>query len=170
MSIDNATQEELDGVARDAQTAARWVENGFSLKTLNAHLARPFGKVALVDRCLAFALWSEGYRFEYRREDSPGDWRAGDPCWSPELCYRALPKPEELVLPSIDWSQVAPKWKWLAQDKDEGLWLYTEMPKTGAGGWSNVSGDCADVSGVLAALVTGKGDWKKLIVQRPEGA
>jgi len=170
MSIDNATPAEWDRAAQAAQTAAKWAETGFSLQTLNAHLYRPFGEVAMVDQCLAFALWRQGFPVQWL---SNGDWidsAFSGISWNPATRYRVLPKPEEPVLPSIDWSHVAPKWKWLAQDENGSVWIYTRQPQAPKDQprWIAQTGQmhrCAE----FTSCRPGRGDWRKLIVQRPEG-
>ncbi|MFP3758507.1 hypothetical protein SB751_32000, partial [Cupriavidus sp. SIMBA_020] len=61
--------------------------------------------------------------------DDAGKWFAVEPpVWWPGHFYRVLPKPEELVLPSIDWSHVAPQWKWLVQDEGGVVTLFDHRP------------------------------------------
>lgn len=175
-SIDSVKPEDWDRAARAALTAGRWAETGFSLETLNEHLARPFGDVSLVNRCLAFALWQQGHPVEVNVLLVGSDWMrcgafgsaGGGPFWSLESRYRVLPKPEEFVLPSIDWSHVAPKWKWLSQDKCGDAFLTTARPTVVGREWLEGC-DYAEAHG-FASYAPGKGDWTKLIVQRPEGA
>ncbi|WP_063750542.1 hypothetical protein [Paraburkholderia bannensis] len=142
-----------------------------ALESLNRDLDKPFGEVALASRALAFALWQDGWPIEWRREDCPGDWRECSPSWEGELCYRVLPKPEELVLPSIDWSHVAAEYRWLVQDGSGSAYLSPKEPAVfdaQGGGWAAfwLVKDATHFS----SFKPGKGDWRKLIVQRPEGA
>lgn len=172
-SIDSVKPEDWDRAARAALTAAKWAETGFSLETLNEHLARPFGEVALVDRCLAFALWQQGHRVlalvdEFDPVPMAGHWvDCAHPQWEALRRYRIAAKPEELVLPSIDWSHVT--FDWIAQDEDGTLCGYNSRPRPGHGEWGAATGAVANLQ-FLRSAKPGKGDWTKLIVQRPERA
>lgn len=171
MSIDNATPEEWDAIvqAHHAGVVAQGDDKSdHLLRRLNAALEKPFGEVPIYWRCLAFGLWQQGHPVEFISPHS-GRWmEAVCPTWEGELIWRVLPKPEELVLPSIDWSHVGPKWKWLAQDQCGGACLTTARPRADGEEWLEGC-DYAEAHG-FASFNHGKGDWTKLIVQRPEGA
>lgn len=71
------------------------------------------------------------------------DWEPeenGEPvwCWGSDQ-WRI--KPKEVVKPSINWDHVAPEYKYLAMDKDGGVYLYTSKPEHimefGTWGWGD---------------------------------
>ncbi|CAM2151291.1 hypothetical protein [Paraburkholderia tropica] len=170
MSIDNATPEDWDAIvqAHHAGVVAQSDDKSdHLLRRLNAALEKPFGEVPIYWRCLAFAMWQEGYRIE--RSTTGAAWsRIPTPQWNPNSLYRIAEKPEELVLPSIDWSHVAPEWRWLVQNPGGYGSLTSARPSPSCSEW--VEGcNYSDASG-FASFRRGKGDWRKLIVQRPEGA
>ncbi|RQM48670.1 hypothetical protein EHZ19_10730 [Paraburkholderia bannensis] len=175
LSIDNATPEEWDAIvqAHHAGVVAQSDDKSdHLLRRLNAALEKPFGDVPIYWRCIAFALWQAGYPIEHSIGGAYWN-RTPTPQWSPKSLYRIAEKPEELVLPSIDWSHVAARWKWMAQDKDGQLWLYHAQPEVSVeSGWWFVGGGKNTENheaGEFASAKKGKGDWRKLIVQRPEG-
>lgn len=169
MSIDNATPEEWDKAAHAANFASLVATP--HLNTVNATLDRPFGEVPLKFQCLAFALSQQGYPVMYWHGEEHG-WRATPtPLWGPKMRYRIAAKPEEIMPPSIDWSHVAPEYRWLAQCENGSAYLSEGEPRIhhAAGvGWV-FPGPCA-FAAYFASFKLGKGDWTKLIVQRPEGA
>lgn len=175
MSIDNATPEEWDAIvqAHHAGVVAQSDDKSdHLLRRLNAALDKPFGEVQIYWRCLAFALWQAGHQIEHSIGGAYWN-RTPTPQWSPKSLYRIAEKPEELVLPSIDWSHVAPQWKWLVQDEGGVVTLFDHRPMlsepVGLWGFAAVGGKFLRADN-FASAKPGKGDWRKLIVQRPEGA
>ncbi|MEK6291075.1 MAG: hypothetical protein V4793_06740 [Paraburkholderia tropica] len=172
LSIDNATPEEWDAIvqAHHAGVVAQSDDKSdHLLRRLNATLEKPFGDVPIYWRCLAFALWQAGYPIEHSIGGAYWN-RTPTPQWSPKSLYRIAEKPEELVLPSIDWSHVTPGLKFLVQDEGGTARLLDRAP-IGAGatanGWSYMG--CIVDATLYASFKPGNGDWRKLIVQRPEG-
>ncbi|WP_321902059.1 hypothetical protein [Paraburkholderia tropica] len=138
------------------------------LRRLNAALEQPFGDVPIYWRCLAFAMWQEGYPIHVKTPE--GIFVDCPPLWVRTSTYRVLPKPEELVLPSIDWSHVTPGLKFLVQDSDGTARILDRAPLVAgatAKGWSYLG--CFVDAAIYASFKPGNGDWRKLIVQRPEG-
>lgn len=117
----------------------------------------------LASRALAFALYQDGWLAEYRADD--GDWTlAKSPLWGPHMRYRICAKPEELVLPSIDWSAVHADFRWLAQDECGDAYLTSARPRATGEEWLE---GCkyAEACG-FSSFKRGKGDWTKLLVER----
>ncbi|WP_321953135.1 hypothetical protein [Paraburkholderia bannensis] len=145
-----------------------------ALEIINRDLAKPFGEVPLAMRALAFALWQDGWPVEFRNERD--EWHPTDqPLWGPRMVYRLGPHPESFVLPSIDWSHVSADFKWLAQDESGAAYLVDRKPSgaascaaPGAGRWSYAG--IWSRADLFTSFKRGSGDWRKLIVQRPEGA
>lgn len=96
---------------------------------------------------------------------SGGGWQDWDMTWSDDKVYRA--NPEIVTKPSIDWSHVAPEWRWMAQDKDQSVYLYRKKPIV----WDDVW-DTREVplriTGVLTSLEPGNCHWRSSLVERPE--
>lgn len=99
-------------------------------------------------------------------------WISGDawadcrrPGWHDRDVYRAKPAP--VTKPSIDWSHVAPEWKWLAQNADGSAYIYKETPIVADSVW--VGGELIRVHH-LASFVPGTCDWRDSLVTRPENA
>ena len=90
----------------------------------------------------------------------------GDPRWVPGLVYRVKPQPP--TKPGIDWSHVAPEYKWLARDASDSAYLYAGLP--------SVSGYCSEwvancdayAANGFASYTPGTCDWGDSLVQRPE--
>lgn len=117
---------------------------------------KPFGELDRKTKIALFAAWVDGARIE----------RAGStinaPAWHAYAVYRVAP-----TKPSIDWSHVAPQFRWMATDKDGRTWVYEGMPIAHTRGWA-AEGDLSEASPFLS-LRAGTCDWKDSLVQRPEG-
>lgn len=90
------------------------------------------------------------------------------PFWAINCCYRVKPQP--LTKPSIDWSHVAPEYKWLARDADGLAFVFNDMPWAEFNKWVWDGGECEAVcvSGFLSSYTPGTCDWKDSLVERPE--
>ncbi|MDE1139563.1 MAG: hypothetical protein PW999_07880 [Paraburkholderia tropica] len=168
-TLNDALPEEWYWAAKTASEHVAPPSGIEKIDNVNTWLNFPFSEVKPFFRLMAFALWQHGHPIEYL--DGTGNWFATDPpAWCPGDVYRVLPKPEELVLPSIDWSHVTPGLKFLVQDEDGTARILDRAP-IGAGatanGWSYMG--CIVDATLYASFKPGKGDWRKLIVQRPEG-
>lgn len=78
--------------------------------------------------------------------------------------YRARPAP--LVPDTIDWSHVAPEWKWMARDEDGLVYFYTGKPNMGAYNWDSISE--WEYCTAFASYRRGTVAWQDSLVQRPE--
>lgn len=80
--------------------------------------------------------------------------------------YRARPAP--LVPDTIDWSHVAPEWKWMARDGRGGVMLYNDEPHISVGDiWDCGSGDYHEAE-AFASYRRGTVAWQDSLVERPE--
>lgn len=97
---------------------------------------------------------------------SPGlnSWQPAEtPTWEPTTKYRLKP-----TKPSIDWSQVAPEYKWLARDASSLCgYLYKNKPHKDKGSW-NALGAVARAD-AFTSYRPGTCDWEDSLVERPEG-
>ena len=87
---------------------------------------------------------------------------------SPHLVFRVKQQP--LTKPSIDWSHVAPEYKWLARDADGLAFVFSDMPWAEFNAWVWDGGECEAVcvSGLLSSYTPGTCDWRDSLVERPE--
>jgi len=166
MSIDTATREEWDRAAYNARLAA---DNATAELTprdteaLNRALDAPFGTLPLATRAYVFLLHQTGKVHVSR------DGGVVDPHWLATNVYqvRAVEKPK--TKPSIDWSHVAPQYKWLAQDEDGDAWFYDEPPRVLGDSWSVSFNPVVLFANGFASYAAGDCDWKDSLVKRPEG-
>lgn len=84
------------------------------------------------------------------------------PCWAWDVHdYRIATIPD-----SIDWSHVAPEWKYMARDRSGSVYLYSKKP--------DIKGSCWDAMGDyllaenFASFKQGTVDWENSLVIRPE--
>lgn len=95
-------------------------------------------------------------------------WGLGQPNWNwGEHSYRIKPK-EELKL-SIDWSQVADEYRYLALDACGNCYLYERLPIIGGGRWGTERGGSVCTAFAFSSLVIPEGiNWKESLVERPK--
>lgn len=92
-----------------------------------------------------------------------------------DATYRARPAP--LVPDSIDWSHVAPEWKFMARDEDGTPWTFKEKPKADhhpiGGSWEEQSKgsllECKGSAWNFASYKRGTVAWQDSLVARPVG-
>lgn len=70
--------------------------------------------------------------------------------------------------PSIDWSQVHSRFKYLARDNSGGMYLFEEEPYREEYDWVNVGEGIYMSAFPFASLKKGTCDWAESLVQRPE--
>ena len=73
-----------------------------------------------------------------------------------------------VVRPTIDWSHVHVKYRWIAKDPDGSHWLYAEQPTQTRYGWKSENGDCICADG-FATLSPGFCDWEDSLIVGPGG-
>lgn len=98
-----------------------------------------------------------------------GGWTAthGNGPAADAFTYRIKPAPA-LTKPSIDWSHVAPEYRWLAVDDDAEAWLFDAEPEIEGGAWYSDGTDDA-IAAAFTSYVPGTCDWRDSLVERPEG-
>lgn len=69
--------------------------------------------------------------------------------------------------PSIDWSHIAPRFKWLARDNDGEAYFFEKEPTAGRWRWCVLGG--YGIAHTLASYHPGTCDWRDSLIQRPEG-
>ena len=75
---------------------------------------------------------------------------------------------EKVVRPTIDWSHVHIKYRWLAEEPTGSHWLYEKQPYKTCYGWKSENGDCTCADG-FATLSPGSCDWEDSVIARPRG-
>lgn len=130
---------------------------------LNIDLERPFGNLSLEVRAYVFALHQAGkidVTCEGLTFPIPG--------FHPTGVYQIRRKEIPLVPDSIDWSHVAPEWKFMARDKNDIAYFYDAHPVQNERVW-RVADDAelVTVRG-FASYKRGTVNWKDSLVVRPE--
>jgi hypothetical protein len=104
----------------------------------------------------------DGQEIELRRWGA-GNWFSADiPMWNLGECdYRIAQTPD-----SIDWSHVAPEWKYMARDNIGRAYFFEVKPVLRSSCWA---GDKYVTAEGHASYKRGTVDWKDSLVTRPEG-
>lgn len=120
-----------------------------------------FGCLDRSEKVKLFESWIDGKPIEYWDGKV---WVAAPayPRWDPSIAYRV-----PVVKPSIDWSHVAPAYKWLAVDKDGFGYLYEHQPGKGRESWdeSRVA-DNPIRADYFASFNPGTSPWDQSLVER----
>lgn len=105
----------------------------------------------------------DGEDIEYRTSNK--EWYStSSPIWDwATKEYRVKPK----VPDSIDWSQVDPAYKFMARDKNHGVYLYENRPIKRYEYWENDIGECANAK-AFNSLKLGNTSWENSLVERPK--
>ena len=75
---------------------------------------------------------------------------------------------ESAIKPSIDWSHVKDKYKWLSVNANGSADVYEDEPKVGeCGYWYNPK-ECGYKVNGLASYTPGTCDWQDALVKRPD--
>ena len=93
--------------------------------------------------------------------------------FDPVLAYRAIPPVRVLDepphVPDAVWRVLDPGIVAITQDSSGALSAHRSKPdNSGCGPWW-VSNPCQPITGLFPGIRPGKGDWRKMIVRRPEG-
>ena len=75
---------------------------------------------------------------------------------------------KKVVRPTIDWSHVHTKYRWLAKDPSGSHWLHEKQPYKTSCGWKSEDGDCTCADG-FATLSPGFCDWEDSLIVGPGG-
>jgi hypothetical protein len=124
----------------------------------------------------AYGLLDEETQRRLRAHGGPYEQYTDKGAWAEKLyrdwwvssTYRVKPVP--LTKPSIDWSHVAPQYKWLAQDENGRAWLYSDVAPYYDVGNKYWSSDARPVGArAFSSFQLGTCNWKDSLVERPEG-
>ena len=97
----------------------------------------------------------------------------GRPNAKADVCLYPYPvkvvRDDKPTKPSIDWTHVNEKFKWLAVDVNGEAYVYENEPKVGVDSyWLCQEGTLYEVNG-LASYTPGTCDWKDSLIERPKG-
>jgi len=122
----------------------------------------PFGELDRATQGALLLAAHEGAEIELFFED-PGAWFTVDEyIWHNGCIYRVKPVP--LTPDTIDWSQVADGWDWMARDEAGCASLFRAEPLPSGSGW---------VALAIGARVTqpsyrrGTRNWRDSLIRRP---
>lgn len=122
-------------------------------------LTTPFG---LLDKETQDALraWPHGCEVYNFREA----WlEVNNPSWVDAHTYRARPAPA--VPDSIDWTHVAPEWKFMARDESGDVWLCDEIPSICVNAWGGAPNGIR--ANAFASYKRGTISWQDSLMERP---
>ena len=74
---------------------------------------------------------------------------------------------KKVVRPTIDWSHVHTKYRWLTKEPGGSHWLYEKQPYKTDYGWESENGDCICADG-FATLSPGFCDWEDSLIARTQ--
>ena len=75
---------------------------------------------------------------------------------------------KKVVRPTIDWSHVHAKYRWLAKEPNGSHWLYEKQPYKTDCGWESENDDCTCADG-FTTLSPGFCDWEDSLIVGPGG-
>lgn len=126
---------------------------------------KPFKDLTDAEKGALLLAHHEGKQIQHRWH--PADnWTSGTyPVWLPQCIYRIVPEP--LIPDSIDWSHVAPEWKFMARDEDGGVCFYKTRPNRMTEYWETLETNYTSAPVGFASYRRGTVDWKDSLVVRP---
>ena len=123
----------------------------------------PFGELDRETQLALFEAWLDGEKLEWEYNSAWARFDGSGPTWHSKSTYRVRPEP--LTPDAIDWSHVAPEFKWMARESIGGTFLWPEKPISAAGGWHD--GGVFISARYFASYKRGTVDWKDSLVERP---
>ena len=87
---------------------------------------------------------------------------------NPSLYPHPVEVAEKVVRPTINWSHVHSKYRWLAKEPSGSHWLHEKQPYKTDYGWKSENGDCICADG-FATLSPGFCDWEDSLIVGPGG-
>ena len=87
---------------------------------------------------------------------------------NPSLYTYPVEVVKKVVRPTIDWSHVHTKYRWLTKEPGGSHWLYEKQPYKTDYGWESEDGDCICADG-FATLSPGFCDWEDSLIVGPGG-
>ena len=119
-------------------------------------------KQSTLDKIEVMQHYADGGKVELLLRTSDQWVAVTSPFWNWEFVgYR-----KAVTKPSINWSHVAPEYKWLARDESEEFYLFETQPRAGGEIWIYQPG--CTVATPFTSLTPGTCGWEDSLVQRPE--
>jgi len=129
---------------------------------------KPFGQLdEETQAALVIAVYVKKQPCENAHHCNDAFVKTNRPNFLSNVIYRLAPKNRT----QFDWSQAAPKLKYLRRDSDGGCYLYRELPKKGDECWvpgyehTGPEYICAEF---FASYIKGDEDWETFKMDRPE--
>lgn len=123
----------------------------------------PFGKLSIDERVALFRAHLEGAQIELF--EASGEWEPIDrPAWRADNCYRIAPDTPD----QIDWSHVAPVWRFMARDADGRAFLWLTRPEKALCNWGDAAFSDIVSADAFASYRRGTVAWSESIVERPD--
>lgn len=132
----------------------------------DAYNETPFGSWPRPAQVALFEAWLDGARIEMRNSCLQNWSLTGGMRWLASSYYRLAPIPIPKAKPSIDWSQVASGFKYLARDQDGRVWLYAARPVRMEHKWLSYAVLPAARAEAFASYRPGDCDWKDSLIER----
>lgn len=121
-----------------------------------------FGDMTRDEKLALFTAWIDGQTIECTPHESALWSVIVHPNWLEDVHYRVSITPD-----TVDWSHVAPQFKFMARDQNDRVFLYEKRPDLETVGWYERLGDIA-MAGAFASYKQGTVDWKDSLVERPK--
>lgn len=120
---------------------------------------KTFSELSREEKLDLLTHWVNGNKIEYFGPDKT--WLPlENPIWHLDNIYR-----KAITKPSIDWSIINKKWKWLAIEENGGIYLYEKKPVICKTGWT-VAREYMHINDILD-INTNNCPWEDSLVERP---
>ncbi len=144
------------------------IEVGKFYRTRDGHRVGP---ITTVDDCEGVRFYVEGVGLYF----ADGTFGYGDKCRCES--YDAIaewvdeaPPPEPTpatTKPSVDWSQIAEPFDWIARDQDGRTFAIDKEPAADGANWLAKDARCRRIDGLIPSYRPGTCDWRDSLICRP---
>lgn len=125
---------------------------------------KPFGELDRETKGALLLAAHEGEEIEYSGDGDGDSWTTVNrPGWRSKIIYRVKPAP--LTKDTVDWSQVAEGWDWMARDENGRAYFFRGKPTRDGPIWVDSGHGAASV--IVSSYVRGTCDWKDSLLTRP---
>ena len=113
------------------------------------------------ERVKLFISWCDGTLQVY--DKGLGIWLDSDPI---RLYINRVYRIKAVPI-TLDWSQLNPKWKYVARDEDNSIYGFTHDASVQHHTWTAVGGCYCNLTNVLSSLKPGNTHWELSKIKRP---
>lgn len=126
---------------------------------------RPFGELDRETKGALLLAALEGAEIEFfdPEDDGPILSSTWPLRWHEGMVYRVKPAP--LTKDTINWTQVAEGWEWMARDENGRAYFFLSKPEQRGHVWTDLKGTAVRVT--QSSYVRGTCDWKDSLLIRP---